>query len=94
MIKLELMIEDLKWGETMDNIENVIIDKVKQLLDFDGEINEEQDLRSIGLDSLTSVELIVFLEEYFNIFFSEDELLLDNFSTVSQIKQSVVMRCS
>lgn len=39
----------------------------------------------IGLDSMSSVNLIVELEAMYNIEFEDEELLTDNFSTIRNI---------
>jgi acyl carrier protein len=67
--------------------------KIKQILSGVTEIKQEcieglkpgDDLRDIGLNSLTSVELIVKLEEEFNITVEDDDLLLESVSTIEKI---------
>lgn len=44
-----------------------------------------KDLSDLGMNSVKSVELIINLEEKFNIFFDDDELLYENFSTIGNI---------
>ncbi|MFB5678574.1 acyl carrier protein [Paenibacillus terreus] len=47
----------------------------------------DRDLRSLGLNSLSAVELIVELENELNIIIDDDDLLLDNLSTLNEIEQ-------
>ncbi|MDF2986919.1 MAG: Phosphopantetheine attachment site [Eubacterium sp.] len=49
------------------------------------EINDATDLREHGLDSITSIELIVMLEDEFNISVEDEDLLIDNFNTVEKL---------
>ncbi|TNJ64371.1 acyl carrier protein [Paenibacillus hemerocallicola] len=59
--------------------------KVNEILETDHNIAWEEELTSLGLDSIKSVNLIVDLEEMYHIVFDEDELLTENFSTISKI---------
>ncbi|MEK3789396.1 acyl carrier protein [Paenibacillus sp. FSL K6-1230] len=47
----------------------------------------DRDLRSLGLNSLSAIELIVELENELNIVIDDDDLLLDKLSTLSEIEQ-------
>ncbi|CAG7659187.1 acyl carrier protein [Paenibacillus allorhizosphaerae] len=71
------------------NLRTEIESKVKELLQVDGNIQLDQDLTSIGLDSMRSVGLIVDLETQYNISFNDDELLTENFSTINKIVERV-----
>jgi acyl carrier protein len=69
--------------------------KIRQILSEVSELKHDcieglkpgDDLREIGLNSLTSVELIVKLEEAFNITIGDDDLLLDSVSSIDKIMQ-------
>lgn len=52
-------------------------------------VSETADLREIGLDSITSIELIVLLENEFDISVDDEDLLIDNFNTVPKVKSLV-----
>ncbi|MFC9774153.1 acyl carrier protein [Paenibacillus chitinolyticus] len=67
----------------------LIEDKVKAILKHDRDITLDEDLRKLGLDSMKSFEMVVQLEDEYNIEFSGDENLLERFSTVQKIKDSV-----
>ena len=66
---------------------------IKEILSQVGEINKDEietltgnsDLRNIGIDSLTSIELVVKLEESFDISIGDDDLSVDNVSTINAI---------
>jgi acyl carrier protein len=53
------------------------------------ELSLDTDLNDIGLDSLNAIQLIVQLEETFDITIDDDELLYDNYDTVSKIIEIV-----
>lgn len=56
-------------------------------IDWDShpEINNDTDLRNFGLNSITSIEFIVKLEDEFNIAITDDDLIIDNVCTVNKI---------
>ena len=66
---------------------------IKEILSQVSEINKDEietltgdsDLRTIGIDSLTSIELVVKLEESFDISIGDDDLSVDNVSTIDAI---------
>lgn len=53
------------------------------------ELSNNQDLTAIGLDSISSIELIVELEEEFSVLFEDHELMLDNFKTIILIEKLI-----
>ena len=44
------------------------------------------------IDSLGMIELISYLEKEFNIIFSEDDLVLDNFETIDKISNLIELK--
>ena len=65
---------------------------VKELLsdlsidwDSSSEIDNDTDLRNFGLNSITSIELIVKLEDEYEIAISDDDLIIDNVCTVNRL---------
>jgi len=48
-------------------------------------VKDNTDLREYGLDSISSIELIVMIEDEFNISVEDDDLLIDNFNTLEKI---------
>ncbi|HBV96369.1 MAG: hypothetical protein JL50_14390 [Peptococcaceae bacterium BICA1-7] len=60
------------------------------LFDFNESINEDSDLFRLGIiNSIGYIKLIDFLENEFNIKFSEDEILSNVFVTFSSIMQCI-----
>jgi acyl carrier protein len=49
------------------------------------ELTEHTDLFSVGMDSVTLVNLVVLVEEEFDIFFEDDELLAEHFQTIESV---------
>ncbi|USK44118.1 acyl carrier protein [Cytobacillus oceanisediminis] len=74
----------VKTEQIQEKIKNII----QELLDKEGLSNKE-DLTMQGLDSISSIELIVELEEVFSISFDDSELLLDNFKTIDLIEKMI-----
>lgn len=72
-----------------DNIITDVTNKVKEVLEYNQDIYVNQDLAEIGLDSLASVTLLVELEEMYNIEFDDEEMLFENFSTITKINNLV-----
>lgn len=72
-----------------DNIITDVTNKVKEVLQYNQDIYVNQDLAEIGLDSLASVTLLVELEEMYNIEFDDEEMLFENFSTITKINNLV-----
>ena len=70
-----------------------IIEIISEVLKCDVSlIGESDDLIELGLDSLKAIELVVGLEEAFDIMIDEEDLLIENLSTVTDI-QEMVIRC-
>ncbi len=66
-----------------------IVSCVKEILQTEEPISRDTDLFLLGLDSITAVDLIVNLESMFGIAFEDDELIVENFSTVEKIMAHV-----
>lgn len=77
--------------------ENIII-AIRSLLTDNDYINEEKAIGSddlledYGFDSVNIVELIVLLEEEYNIEFTDTDLDLSNFKSISTISDTVIRR--
>lgn len=74
-----------------DEIKEVILVKLKEILKQEDHltINNDDDLRMIGLDSFKAIGLVVELEDYFTIAFDYQELLVENFSSIDLIAERV-----
>jgi acyl carrier protein len=78
-----------------------IVNQLKQIIVNDLDINMKLDEidenaslfeEGLGLDSVTLVEFISFIEKHFSIRFSEDELNLEHFSNLEILAQSIITR--
>ena len=70
------------WGADKNPLQAVKDGVAKQ-------IEEDTDLLEYGLDSMTCVGVVVSLEEEFGITVDEEDLLVENMSTISKIKELV-----
>lgn len=71
--------------KTVNEITFGIIEIVKKVLEKEIDIDMNDDLTGIGLDSVVFVELILTLEETYSINFNEEEETIGNFSTINKI---------
>jgi acyl carrier protein len=72
-----------------DRIKEIIVTVLELSEDDAKQITEDTDLLEYGLDSMTCVEMVVNLEEEFGITVGEEDLLVENMSTISKIKDLV-----
>ncbi|WP_052497729.1 MULTISPECIES: acyl carrier protein [Bacillus] len=70
-------------------IEEKITQIVREVLETNDEINKQLELSELGMDSLASINLIVELEDAFDIVFNDNELLFENFSTIENIIKQI-----
>ena|SRR5690554_4960201 len=81
-----------RWGGIhMEKLE--VVDTIKEKLAFivesDEDIDENIDLFKVGLDSIKTIRLVVELETIFDITIEDDDLVIENFSTLSKIVEMV-----
>lgn len=73
-----------------------VLEKVKtrvlETLKVSENIDENEDLTLKGLDSIKTVELIVDLEEAFEIAFQDEEMLTENFISISKITDRILTK--
>ncbi|MFF2154429.1 acyl carrier protein [Paenibacillus chitinolyticus] len=67
------------------NIEEIVVNKIKEKLNINSNLLPNDDLNSFGLDSLGSIDLILELEDEFDITFESEDLFIDNISTPEKI---------
>ena len=72
-----------------DRIKEIIVTVLELSEDDAKQITEDTELLEYGLDSMTCVEMVVNLEEEFGITVDEEDLLVENMSTISKIKDLV-----
>ena len=77
----------------MDNVKNSVISVLKQIIDSDLNLVEyfstEKDLGGIGLSSLQYIQLIVLLEETFNIEFGDDAFQEEYFKDINKLVEYI-----
>ncbi|MCY9591251.1 acyl carrier protein [Paenibacillus chitinolyticus] len=73
-------------------MEAVIIEHVKQILPQQIEIELTTKLLETGIDSMSFIRLVVLLEEAFNIVIEDEEILLENFTSVETIR-NLIRKC-
>ena len=69
----------------MEEIIKNIVTEILKLYNDDVNISLEDDLTSFGLDSLNAIEIVVNLESEFDIQIDDDDLLIDNLSSIHKI---------
>ena len=58
------------------------------------EISEEDDIFSLGLDSINAMSLVLSLQEAFNITFEAKDIDVENFRTVANIANLMARKSS
>ncbi|MBE2997238.1 hypothetical protein IDM40_00770 [Nocardiopsis sp. HNM0947] len=69
------------WDETFENL----IRKALRTHPANAEINESLDLFSAGLDSMAQIELMLAVEEHYDIIIPDEMLVKETFSTPAQL---------
>jgi len=73
----------------MENrIKNVLKQKVKFRIDIN-EIKPDDNLLLLGMDSLSTLKLVVDIENEFKILFGDDDFIIDNFKTINKLKEII-----
>ncbi|NOU38924.1 MAG: acyl carrier protein [Ferruginibacter sp.] len=62
----------------------------KNLLSSDIKIDESTDLKQAGIDSFSTVEIILFIERKFGVSIPDEKLLPENFKTISSLSKIVL----
>jgi acyl carrier protein len=68
-----------------DTLLKMLITSLKRDESEFANITDDTDLREHGLDSITSIETIVMLEEAFDINVDDDDLYIENFNTLGKL---------
>ncbi|NER80071.1 MAG: acyl carrier protein [Leptolyngbya sp. SIO1D8] len=66
-------------------IETVVLDLLPNLKT--GEISDNDDIFSLGLDSINAMSLVLGLQEAFSITFDANDIDVDNFRTIASITE-------
>lgn len=79
-------------------MENSIKAKLKEVIDNEvsedlymsvNELNDDDDLFALGVDSLNVVRIILAIEDEFNIQINDDDLSIDNLGTINSINNLI-----
>ena len=73
------------------HMEKIIKEIVRETLklNVNKEINDNDDLINLGLDSLKAIEIVVSIEEKFQIEIDDEDLLVDNFASIKCIENLI-----
>ncbi|NMM54557.1 acyl carrier protein [Paenibacillus aquistagni] len=74
--------------ETKDELRQRVIDLLKNNVDDPSLLDEcglDEDLSSLGINSLTFIKLVIATEMEFGVSWSDEDLDFRNFSTINQI---------
>lgn len=76
--------------KTLKEIENILSQEIATILSVDSsKVILDTPLHEMGIDSLSFVELLVFIEKIFNIKLMESGLTSENFRTVRSLASSI-----
>lgn len=79
-----------KGSMTMEEKLREIVARVLELSEEQAEdLDRGTDLMELGLDSMTCVEVVVNLEDEFGITVEEEDLLVENMSTIARLEELV-----
>lgn len=67
----------------IQKLKEIVVNVLELPMDVADTITQDTDLQDLGLDSMTCVEIVVNLEEEFGITVDEEDLLVENMSTLS-----------
>lgn len=88
--RYKLLINNINGGNNMNKIEEKIYQILREELDFDFKFSRELDLvEDLGIDSIQILNIILELEDSFNMEFTDEQLDLDTISKVSTIVEIV-----
>lgn len=73
----------------MSNKEKIIIELVEQILYTDINCDVYANLINVGMDSIKVIQLLVKLEEEFNIEFADEDLQMKFFVSIKEIAKLV-----
>lgn len=73
---------------------NIIIEDIKKyiennILSTDVKIDASTNLQQAGIDSFSTVEIILFIERQYGVMIPDDKLVPDNFKTLKALSATV-----
>lgn len=87
-----ILLQSLNNLTNNESVESKITCLITELLKTDLTSLQGKLLTDVGLDSMKSIQLVVLLEEAYDIVFDDEELLLDNFNSIDSIKNMIEMK--
>ncbi len=78
--------------ELVERIEKIIVNILRIEPERIREISGDETLNRIGVDSVNFIEIVIGLEDEFNITFEDDELLLQNLNTINKLKDIITQK--
>ena len=74
---------------------NIIITEIKKYIENNilaetVQINADTNLKQVGIDSFSTVEIILFIERRFGVSIPDEKLVPDNFKTIQALAATVV----
>ncbi|KOP65270.1 hypothetical protein AMS62_08435 [Bacillus sp. FJAT-18019] len=78
--------------QTEQQIQSFLKDRICELLERPGlsdELTIDTQLSEVGMDSVMLVNLMVHIEQHYQIFYEDDELLAENFATIQIITDKI-----
>ncbi|MFW6415290.1 MAG: acyl carrier protein [Thermodesulfobacteriota bacterium] len=76
--------------QTMETIEKKLIDQLANILNRpSSEIDPEAQLYTLGMDSLSFVELLVFIENEFKLQLMQTDLTNEDFRTIRSLARNI-----
>jgi acyl carrier protein len=78
--------------QQVSSLEKIIVLKLSEVLHREVNLDFNADLRNEGLDSIKTIEMIVNIEVEFDIQIEDQDLLVENFSTIAKISDLLVKK--
>lgn len=75
--------------ETKEQIVSVIASALNLETELVNGTSGDDNLSRVGVDSVNFIEIIISLEDKFNIVFDDEELLLDNLNTLNKLEKVI-----
>jgi acyl carrier protein len=74
---------------------NIIIAEIKKYIENNilaaaVQVDAETNLKQVGIDSFSTVEIILFIERRFGVSIPDEKLIPDNFKTIQALASTVV----
>lgn len=75
--------------DIVNAITDEVVQRVKQTLKIQRDLDLDEDLTALGMNSMDLMTLGIDLEDFYSIEFHSEELLFKNFSTIRKIVELI-----